>query len=681
LVTGDGQPKLLDFGIAKFLNPDFAVGGGPPTAPESRVMTPEYASPEQIRGDAISTATDIYALGVLLFELLTGRRPYDLKGLSPAAVERRVVEEGPSRPSTAVRGSDGSAEPRAEARRTTLERLGRRLKGDLDTIILKALHKEPGRRYESAAQLAEDVKRHARRLPVMAQPDSYGYRARTFVRRHAVGVAASAVIGITLVTGILATGYQANRANERFQDVRELSNALLFDLHDEMRDLPGATAARERLVSRALTYLDLLRQESSEDPALLLELATAYEQVGQIQGDPHYTNLGDLAGARASYLQGLELVEALWARDTTRRDVAHAYGRLLGRNSVVDSWAGGSTWETLGDRSLAILRPLHAARPDDDGVTHDLGRVLAEQGWFDAFEGDTETGLIVIREGIGLLEPLSDAGPDLEVRLDLWRAYTYELDALNFSTRIRETLERLETVALPHIENLAATHPNQPRVQYGMHVGYNYLGSALSRFDRNEEALAAHERSLEYAQRLVELNPSNQKGFEALSRSTQYLGELHRVLGEYPEALAAFNRASEIQRDMYAMNPDNASLGNQLALSDRWACRVLLAMGDYAAARDRCVAAAELQESVAEAGTGGRIYDGNLGSARAYAGDAYRGLAEAAHGLDERASLRAQALAWYERSQEALRPYDTLDLLWEVHPDSVAAKVRSLGGT
>ncbi len=685
LVTPDGYPKLLDFGIARLLEADRRTASRPLTQTGLRLMTPEYASPEQIRGERISTATDVYALGVLLYELLTGRRPYDLKGLSPAGVERAVGEATVVRPSSIVaqgerasrRTGPHDATAIGQARRTTPDRLRRMLDGDLDTIVLKAMQKDPDRRYASAAQLGEDIGRYLAQLPVMAQPDSLGYRIRTFTRRNAVAVTASVVVAATLLGGIFATASQAARAEARFQDVRALSNALLFDLHDDIRDLPGSTAVREKLVSRALLYLDLLGQENSGDADLQLELATAFEQVGQIQGDPHYPNLGDLEGAEGSYTRALEIVEDVWRKDTLDGEVTHAFGRMLGRSSVLNSWAGGDQVMKLSGRSIQLLEDLLDRQGQEVAVVHDLARIRSELGWFLIFDGDTEAGLAELATAIAALESI-DRGQDLEIRLDLWRAYTYEIDGLNFSNRFDRSLDRLQSVALPHLHRIAATHPNQPRVQYGLHVGYNYLGLLNGHLKQYDDAVEAHEQSLGYAQRLLEFNPANQKGFEAVSRSYAGLGEIHRLRGDYGQALEAFEGASAIRREMYAMNPGNISMGNQLALSDRWACRVVLAAGDYADALDRCVAAAELQERVADADTGGRIYDSNLGSALAYAGDAYRGLAAQARSLDERSSLLAEAIEWYERSYAVLRPYETLDLAWEVRPDSVAAILERL---
>src|SRR5437868_2177946 len=297
LVTVDGTPKLLDFGIAKLLNPELAAQTIEATAVAIRLMTPEYASPEQVKGEAITTASDVYSLGVLLYELLTGHRPYRISSRAPHGVPRVVYEEESQKPSTAERRvetyalADGTASftltPKtvSPTRDGNPEKLRRRLVGDLDNIVLMAMRKEPARRYASVNQFANDIRRHLEGRPVIARKDTVTYRTAKFIKRHKASGLAALLILISLVAGAVATLQQRARAERRFNDVRQLANSFLFEFHDAIKDLPGATSARELVVRRALDYLDSLANEAGNDEQLQRELATAYQKVGDVQGN------------------------------------------------------------------------------------------------------------------------------------------------------------------------------------------------------------------------------------------------------------------------------------------------------------------------------------------------------------------------------------------------------------
>lgn len=264
LVTADGTPKLLDFGIAKLLD-----GSGDRTQTGAGAMTPEYASPEQVRGAAITTATDVYSLGVLLYELLSGVRPYRATS-STLELAQVIITETPQ-PMSA--------------------RSGKRFDADLENIVQMAIRKEPERRYASVERFSEDLRLYMEGYPIAARPATRGYRARKFVGRNKASMAAAALVLLALAGGIVATVREAQIANRRFNDVRKLANSYLFEFHDAIKDLPGSTPARRLVVKRALEYLDSLARERGHDPALARELASAYEKVGAVQGAPNYPSV------------------------------------------------------------------------------------------------------------------------------------------------------------------------------------------------------------------------------------------------------------------------------------------------------------------------------------------------------------------------------------------------------
>ncbi|MEP6809076.1 MAG: serine/threonine-protein kinase, partial [Chthoniobacterales bacterium] len=234
LVTSDGVPKLLDFGIAKIIQADGAEALA--TMTMLPAMTPEYASPEQIEGTPATTLSDVYSLGAVLYELLSGCPPYRLENRSPQELTKTITTIQIEKPSTVVSGAEDA----------------RRLRGDLDNIVLMAMRKETARRYRSVEQFSEDIRRHLAGRPVIARADTLSYRTGKFWQRNKLGVSAGVLLGVTLIGGIIGTSWQAQRARaaqaraeRRFNDVRRLAHSVLFDYHDAIKALPGATKVRE----------------------------------------------------------------------------------------------------------------------------------------------------------------------------------------------------------------------------------------------------------------------------------------------------------------------------------------------------------------------------------------------------------------------------------------------------
>ena len=243
LVTPDGDPKLLDFGLARVLDSDSdteITQAGP--AP----MTIAYASPEQVRGERQTVASDVYSLGVILYELLTGNRPYQLANASFAEAIRVTCEQEPTPPSQ-YRGQ---------------------LAGDLEVILLKALSKDQRLRYPTVDELAADLRRHLDGEPIHARPATFSYRAGKFLRRHRIAVPAAALAAVLILSFAALSWFEARRAQRRFNDVEKLAHSVMFEFHDAIEKLPGSTPARELLVSRALEYLENLSHEAAGDPRL-----------------------------------------------------------------------------------------------------------------------------------------------------------------------------------------------------------------------------------------------------------------------------------------------------------------------------------------------------------------------------------------------------------------------------
>jgi hypothetical protein len=263
LVTPDGTAKLLDFGLARALD----SAGDDVTLTGAAMMTPAYASPEQVRGEPYHVASDVYSLGVILYELLSGRRPYEVRSATMLEMARAICEREPLPLITAAK-----------------EGWRRRLRGDIENIVSKALAKETRVRYASVRELADDIRRHLAGQPVQARPATWRYRFGKLLRRHRIAAPAGALAALLILGFAGATWWQARSAERRFQQVRRLANSVMFELHDAINTLPGSTAARELLVRRAMEYLESLSREAGNRPDLQRDVALGYARVAEVQG-------------------------------------------------------------------------------------------------------------------------------------------------------------------------------------------------------------------------------------------------------------------------------------------------------------------------------------------------------------------------------------------------------------
>jgi serine/threonine protein kinase/tetratricopeptide (TPR) repeat protein len=370
LVSDTGQVKLLDFGIAKLL-PEKAdiIMATQLTAEGIGALTPQFAAPEQITGATITTAVDIYALGLLLYLLLTGRHPVDASTTSAAELVKAIVEIEPLRPSDAVTSADSTTI--AGQRSTTTDKLRRQLRGDLDTIVGKMLKKNPAERYSSVISVADDLDRFLRQMPIAARPDTLSYRAAKFARRHRLGLALAALAVTGTAVAIIAVKREARRAEARFQQVRKLAHTVLFELNPEIENLSGSTKARELLVNTSLEYLDSLAKESGNDSGLQLELATAYAKIGDVQGNAKYSNLGHPDAALQSYDKAIAIAQKVRRSPEALELIANTYSEI---GSVQVMQLG---LRTRGRESLRLAATIADSLPSLTGRPYYRERVLA----------------------------------------------------------------------------------------------------------------------------------------------------------------------------------------------------------------------------------------------------------------------------------------------------------------
>jgi non-specific serine/threonine protein kinase/serine/threonine-protein kinase len=647
LVSADGVPKLLDFGIAKLLAPG---SGAEPAATMIgvQVMTPEYASPEQVLGSPATTVSDVYSLGVVLYRLLVGRVPYRLRNRPPSATpedrERTLREMEPQRPSAVAEvkadaasvagdGFRAASEPsRGSARR--VDRLRRELRGDLDNIVLMALRKEPERRYQSVEQLSDDIRRHLDMLPVLARPDTFAYRCSKFMRRNVAATVAASLLVLTLLGGIVATSWQAQKAREqetiakaekaraerRFNEVRQLAHAVLFDYHDAIKDLAGATTVRERLVRDGLAYLDSLAGEATGDPALQRELAEAYERLGDVRGAAYAASLGDVAGARESYLKALEIRKALVvaAPDDVqgRRDLAKSYVRVGSQMLDTAESARGTDYLRAG---VAIYRGLAAEHPADAQSREDLAAAYNDLGLALEDRGDISESLKTQREALALREALAASNPaDQTQRRNLSVSYINVGRALVLSGDIQGALSSTANALAIHTDLLAAD-PHNAAYRRTLAIAYQNDGDYRSLLGDTSGALRSFQRKLALDEQSVADDPANAQARGDLGYTCERVGDLLAQSGQYMQALSFKRRAVDLYEKQSAEQPQHLTSRFRAIISRASLGGLQAKLGERRAALDSV--------SIALANLNGVADDPTNGSQRGLRAQVYEALA------------------------------------------------------
>jgi len=443
-----------------------------------------------------------------------------------------------------------SHRPRGRTRRVLL--------GDLDEIVLKALRKEPQRRYASVEQMAEDIRRHLEGLPVIARRDSLGYRASKFVTRHKLGVAASLVVLMAITGGVAATVREARiaaengrRAEQRFQDVRKLANSLMFEIHDAIDGLPGSTAARKLIVQRSLEYLDRLSQESAGDISLQRELASAYERIGLVQGDPDGANLGDITGAQESLMKALSIRQKIvqtgrGANEADEIALASSYREACAMNARFLGHI--STALEYCHLAVSKLEELYRQHPDDQFVVLGLasaygstGTVYGE-GSTSGNAGDSYQALENHRKALALISALVKQNPDnpdlvsREGRLSLLTADDlFEIgkvsEAVPLYQTADDTLEKLtqRSNKMDYLDTLQFAHQRVADMQL---VAGHY-----------PEAVRLYRKQLEGSIKLAAEDPKSMTFRTSLAASRTTYGNALWRAGRVKESLASFRQA------------------------------------------------------------------------------------------------------------------------------------------
>jgi serine/threonine protein kinase/tetratricopeptide (TPR) repeat protein len=492
LVTADGAPKLLDFGIAKLLDAETGLDMSAQTT-TLRVMTPESASPEQISGKPVSVADDVYALGVLLYRLVAGRSPYGDPPPQGPELIRAVCERIPERPS--ARGAIA----------------GQRIPADVDMIAMKALRKEPERRYGSAGLFSDDIRRFLEGRPVLASPDSLRYRSRKFVSRHRLAVAAAIALTVAISGGVAATAWQAHvaerertRAERQFNAVRGLAQAMLGEVHDAVSKLPGSTPAREILLRRGTEYLDKLSAETAADDGLTREVALDYLQLSKAQGLESSSTLGDRDAALKSLAKAVALLRPLVQRPHALAEDRIRLATVLGTMAEIVP--------AIADKRT----PLNEARALLDTLT---------------------PGEEAEHYAIGAREIVWETTAAIQIAA---HDYAAAADSQDHFLRAAEDQLRLTPTSLS--------------ASYNVSLACKYRGASLEMLNRRPEALALYGRALALDQQRIAAEPWKAAWRLDLSFSQGAIAAAHLAQGDLEAGRAGY--AQVVATREYVVNQD-----------------------------------------------------------------------------------------------------------------------------
>ena len=510
LIAADGTPKLLDFGTAKLLDAVDETQGADWTRQGLQAYTPQYASPEQVMGDPITTASDIYSLGVLLYLLIAGVAPYELRTFTTAELVRVICNEEPVRPS--------------------LRSTPQRLDPDLDFIVMQALRKEPDKRYATVDLLATDLRACLEGRPVAARRGSLRYRAAKFVRRNRLPFGAAIILALTLVAGIggvLWQSHQANlqrrRAEARSAELREFSDSLLTELDNALKDIPGSTGAQNLLITSVIQRLDRMAQDTHGDRETELDLISAYTRLGDVQGNSYAENMANYTGALKSYDKALALARTLLAANPNDREGLRAFaaateerGETLSTlDRIDDSVASLRTAAQTYERLIQLPGVTPGLLVEASTATETLGDQLCQDNGL----GDADAGLQAYRRALALDEQAMKLDSSY-VPARRGRAYMHlDIGNVELETAPQSALSEFQQA----LDILQALPPDEQRKRFATRLRATLLrkeASAFTEMGQYSRAETLFQQGSVILERFLNLDP----------RGTMALGDMQRML-------------------------------------------------------------------------------------------------------------------------------------------------------
>lgn len=563
LVTANGEVKLLDFGIAKLIDEAVTSTAESSEAREKiaateltqaggRVMTMRYAAPEQVTGDTITTATDVYALGVILHELMTGQSPYRATREARRLSEAALTDEPTQVPSSLALTDEAAIKRGLRG----AKQLTKAINGDLDSVILKAMRKVPEERYLSVTAMDDDVRRHLDGNPVLARKGTWRYLASRFVARHKIPMIAGALALLAIIAGGAFAEYERRvavaereRAEFHFKSVRTLANSLMFDVHDQIKNLPGATKARQVLVENASKYLEQLSSESKLDNGLRLELAKAYQRLAGIQGGDSSQNIGKPSEALKSY--------------------EHAIGLL----TPIASSTGGN--DKFNANSTDIARQLALCYSN-------IGQLQVRLGKLD----DAYASLKSSVDYASRVTATPNATLEDKVELvKLTYAREQRLAALKKDSAI--ALRSIAT-AVAAVEALRVRDPNDENLLSNLAWLYTENGHILrdsGNPNSKPEAIKKYEAALVIREAFTLKSPDNSLYQRNVLANHNALGKTYAMLGDFKSALKHLGAANDAMLALADRDPDNLQYQSDVLQTLLSLAECQLSAGDFVASR------------------------------------------------------------------------------------------------
>lgn len=555
LVTADGEPHLLDFGIAKLLDPEGSQRDG--TQPWQRILTPASASPEQALGGPVTTASDVYSLGVMLYLLVTGVPFYSGSRDFTADPARSIREYEP---------------PAASDTPGLAPRVRRQLAGDLDTIVRKATAKDVSRRYATAEEFAADIRRHIDGHPVKARPAALSYRLGKFVRRNRVLVSAAILVLLAIGAGTAASAvysYRARQAQQlaerRLEELHRLTNSMLFEVDDVLVTLQGATAARAAIVNRTLQYLDRMSSDAGNSQAVLRDMASAYTRVGRIQAaekTAHLGGPGSLRNGRRSFEKAAAIRQRLAD--------AEPNNMVLQIELLNASWDIGGGYADEGDldKTISIYTASAAkcealaqrARNDEKNFTeieYNLGSFLTGVGALLDMEGNFPGALAYLRRGAAVRVALAAAHPgDRRAMRVLGIAHNYLATGLAAAGRPGDAAAE-ERQALAVWEPMAAESPRNVELRGMVADANESLCRDLAHEARYPEASPHCREAVAQFSSVADEDPNNVQAKEDLATAFSAMSDLLDSSGRPGPAIEWENKARTLYTMLAAKDPDS----------------------------------------------------------------------------------------------------------------------------